>query len=307
MTAAQDRRRRVIAAAEPFGGVLSRPMLRAVGADSHVVRREADAGRWAVHGRRTVTTHTRPLGTIARRWHAVWEVGCGATLDGVTALQAAGMRGFDSDVVHVSVSHAARPTAVAEVHIHRVNRVDGETMWARTPRARPEVAALRAAHWASSDRQAALLLVLPMQQRLLSAPSLVDATHRVAGRTRRKLVAQLVHDIADGAQSLGELDFAAACRRRGLPSPDRQVVTQGPSGRIYLDVRWSAIGLVVEIDGAGHSWGLAPAGDALRQNAVTLDGDLVLRVDLVGWRLHADDYLDQVCRAHALLTARLAV
>ena len=60
------------------------------------------------------------------------------------------------------------------------------------------------------------------------------------------------------------------------------MVTQGPSGRIYLDVRWSAIGLVVEIDGVGHSWGLAPGGDALRQKEVTLDGDVVLRVDLVG-------------------------
>ena len=117
-------------------------------------------------------------------------------------------------------------------------------------------------------------------------------------RSRRALVPQLVQDIVDGARSLGELDFAALCRQHGLPEPDRQVVRRGPRGRIYLDVRWSDVGLVVEIDGSQHRMGLAVTDDNLRQNEVTLSADRVLRVDLIGLRLMPDAFMSQICRAY---------
>jgi very-short-patch-repair endonuclease len=104
----------------------------------------------------------------------------------------------------------------------------------------------------------------------------------------------LASDIADGAHSLGELDFAEMCRRRGLPAPSRQVIRHGPKGSVYLDVRWDDVGLVVEIDGSQHRQGLNVSDDNLRQNAITLQGDLVLRIDLVGLRLYQDEFLDQV-------------
>lgn len=306
MTPAHRRRLAVAAAAAPFGGVLSRRLMFDLGADSHVIRREVDADRWALHGRRTVAVHTAPLGELADQWRALWEVGCGTTLDGVTSLQAVGLKGFAAPVLHVSVPRDTHPVAVPGVRIHRVQRLPGETVEAGRPRSRPAVAAMRAAYWAGSDRQAALLLVLPVQQRLVSPESLTLAESRVSGRRRRGLVRQLVRDVTDGSQSLGELDIVAALRRRRLPTPDRQVVVQTSRGRVYLDVRWSSIGLVVEIDGAGHRWGLAPGHDALRQNAVTLGGDIVLRIDLIEWRLDPDAYLDQICEAHAMLTARRA-
>ena len=170
------------------------------------------------------------------------------------------------------------------------------------PRVRPEVAAVRAAYWAGSDRQAALILCLAVQQRIVTADALRRVVTQVGGRRRRAFLRVVIADLADGAQSLGELDFAAMCRRRGLPEPDRQVIRRGPNGRIYLDVRWS-IGLVVEIDGAQHRTGLALTQDNLRQNAVTLTGDVVLRVDLIGLRVRSDQFMDQVCQAHAQLTA----
>ncbi len=103
-----------------------------------------------------------------------------------------------------------------------------------------------------------------------------------------------MRDIAFGVQSLGELDFARLCRARGLPEPSRQVVRQGDKGRIYLDVRWDGRCLVVEIDGLHHGLGLNPTLDHLRQNSVTLAGDRVLRIDVLGLRLETARFMDQV-------------
>ncbi len=79
------------------------------------------------------------------------------------------------------------------------------------------------------------------------------------------------------------------------------MVRRGPRGRIYLDVQWSDIGLVVEIDGLQHRMGLAVTDDNLRQNEVTLGADRVLRVDLVGLRLLPAAFMAQIVRAHAQL------
>lgn len=236
-----------------------------------MIRREATAERWRVHGRQTVAVHTGDLGELALRWRAVWEVGERiACLDGVSSLQAIGLRGYKDNQVHVSVRHTHDVEPVEGVRIHKVaRRAPDEIVTTGVPRTRPGVAAIRAAHWAASDRQAALLLCLPVQQRILTGTQLSESRARVRGLTRRKLIDELVRDIADGAQSLGELDFAAACRQRRLPEPDRQEVRFGPRGAVYLDVRWRN-GLVVEIDGAAHRWGLAVADDNLRANAVTL-------------------------------------
>lgn len=293
------RRRAVTQVAEPFGGVLSRAMLREAGVDRHVISREAAADRWRTHGCQTVAMHTQALEVPALWWRAVWETGANmAVLDGVSALLAAGMTGFDESVVHVSIPRSRHRHRIDGVRIHRVERVDGEVITGRgVPRVAPALAAVRAAHWASSDRQAALLLVMPIQQGIVSGPQLEAAVAAWAGRRRRALIPQLVQDIIHGATSLGELDFARMCRARGLPEPDRQVVVRTARGRVYLDVRWRAARLVVEIDGAHHGVGLAMVADHLRQNEVALKRDTLLRITLLGLRIAEDAFLDQVERA----------
>src|SRR4029453_12744412 len=94
------------------------------------------------------------------------------------------------------------------------------------------------------------MLCMTVQQRLASGAQLVQAARLVSGRRPRPFVKMLVADIADGAHSLGELDFAAMCRRRGLPEPTRQAGRRGQLGRVYLDVCWDDVGLVVGIAGA---------------------------------------------------------
>ncbi|KQU65414.1 hypothetical protein ASC58_18230 [Phycicoccus sp. Root101] len=294
-----ERRRSVQLAASDRDGVISRADLRDLGVDRHSVAREVAAGRWRLHGRVTVAVHTGSLSRTAWWWRAVWEVGHGAALDGISALHAAGLENFTSDEVHVAVPHPAVPRPVDGVVLHRIRDLDldRDAVGAGLPRVRSEVATIRAAQWAVSDRQAALIVCMAVQQRLVRAEQLCPVRHPGAHYGRTRFVRRLVRDVADGAQSLGELDFARLCRERGLPVPSRQVVRRGHRGRLYLDVAWEDHGVVVEIDGAQHRQGLAVTSDNLRRNSLTLGDDIVLTIDLIGLRLEEDLFMAQVGQA----------
>lgn len=78
-----------------------------------------------------------------------------------------------------------------------------------------------------------------------------------------------------------------------------------PGGRVYLDVAWDGVGLVVEIDGGHHLWALTPIDDAIRQNDVALTGEAVLRIPVLSPRLAPDRFMDQAERGH--VQAQLSV
>ncbi len=269
------------------------------------MRSQVEAGRWSAAGRHTVVIgSSRPQG-VGLLWQAVWESGSGAVLDGVGALIASGLRGFEPDAIDVAVPRNNRWHSVSGVRVRR--RADlGPTLTAGVPRARPEYAALRAAQWARTDRAAVLVLCLVVQQRLVPPARLLTAWGDTQRSTRRTLLDAVISDLCDGAHSLGELDFAVLCRRWGIPEPTRQVVRILPGGRVYLDVVWQGIGLVVEIDGGHHAAALNPVDDALRQNEVVLGDARVLRVPVIGLRLAPERFMAQIARAHAQLTRQVA-
>ena len=64
--------------------------------------------------------------------------------------------------------------------------------------------------------------------------------------------------------------------------------------------------MVVEIDGIHHSWAEQLVSDALRHNDVTLGHDLVLRLPLLGLRVAADDFFEQIEDALRTRGCRLA-
>lgn len=284
-------------------GVVHRAQLRDVGVDKAAVRTEVRAQRWFTHGRHTIGIDGRELSSAAERWRAVWESGAGAALDGAAALVAGGLRGFDPVTIDVSQPRNNRHHIVAGVRLHRRAAMPG-VVGAGIPRVRLEIAAVNAALWARSDREAALILCLVVQQRLTTPVRLLRAwaSARKTGH-RVSFLADAVLDICDGTQALGELDFGLLCIEAGLPRPSRQVVRQGPRGRVYLDACWEDIGLAVEIDGGHHQWALNPVADALRQNDLVIGGDLMLRIPVLGLRLEAARFMAQVVAAHARLTA----
>ncbi|MBA3252069.1 MAG: hypothetical protein H0T66_17595 [Geodermatophilaceae bacterium] len=293
--AGRDRRRRAAALARDQDGIASRRQLRGWGLDRLDVRTEVRAGRWHQPSAHTVAFFTGALTERQRWWVALLESGCSdAALDGLTALQAAGLTGVEGALV-ISCCRGSQPRRVPEAEIRITRwRCRHDVVGAGIPRVRPSAASIHEALWAKTERQAALMLVAPVQQRLIPPDRLARELARIRRHPKRSWVGQVVNDIVDGAQALGELDFAGLCRRRGWPSPSRQVVRRGPRGRWYLDVSFDEYGVVVEIDGIQHGQGLGPVDDALRQNALAMAGDIVLRIPLLGLRVAADAFLDQV-------------
>ncbi len=278
-------------------GIISRRQLRELGLSRFDVRTEIRAGRWQKPSSNTVAVVTGELTQRQRWWVALLETGCSAAaLDGATALQAAGLTGYET-MMTISCPHGAKPRQPdgALVHVTAWHR-PGDVIMAGVPRVRPEVAAVRGALWAATDRQAALILVTAVQQRLTTATRLQWELGRIQRHPRRQLVRQLVADIADGAQALGELDFAALCRRNKLPVPSGQRIRRASHGRSYLDAYFDDYSLVVEIDGVHHQIGMNPVDDALRQNEPMLDADAVLRIPLLGLRIAPQRFIEQLAR-----------
>jgi hypothetical protein len=294
----RSRRRRVRDEARTQGGVLSRQQLYAIGLTRWEVEAELRAERWRRHGRQTVAVHTGDLGPDAVLWHAVIEAGPRGVLDGVSALAAAGLTGFTVPAVRVSVPRGARTVRVAGIDIRQTRRLrPSDRVGVGVPRVWPWIAAVRGALWARTDREAATLLAMAVQQRITTAERIGVALLDVRRDRRRRFVEMIVLDLIGGAQSLGELDFAGMARRHGLPEPDRQTVRRGRDGRIYLDVVWEAFGVVVEIDGIHHAFAQNLVNDALRHNAVSLHKATVLRLPLLGLRVASEAFFAQITEA----------
>lgn len=277
------------------GGVVSRRQLYGVGLLRGQVRAQVAARRWRRTGSQSVAIHTGPLGEEGRRWAAVFEAGPRAFLDGDSALVASGLTGWHSEVLRISVPRGVKPRRGKGINVRQTRRwaVD-DVVPHGLPRSRPAVAAIRAALWAMSDKQAALVLTMTVQQGLATAEQLGLEMLRVRRDKRRAFIHLVLLDLLGGVRSLGELDFARECRRRGLPEPSRQVVRKGKNGSYFLDVEFDEWGLVVEIDGVHHSWASQIVPDALRHNDVTLQGDVVLRFPVLGLRVAPDDFFAQI-------------
>ncbi|MBA3783391.1 MAG: hypothetical protein H0X12_16255 [Nocardioides sp.] len=292
------RARRVAELAAHQGGVVSRAQIYALGLTRAEVRADVRAGRWARVGSRSIVVHTGDVSTEGRWWAAVFEGGDRACLDGETALLASGLQHYASSVIRVSVPRGvlAHHFGWADIRQTRRWRAD-DVVASGVPRVKVEIAAVRAALWARSDKQAALLLSMTVQQGLSTPERIGRALLDVRRDRRRSLAHAVVLDLLGGARSLGELDFARQCRRRGLPEPTRQAVRRGRDGRYYLDALWEDYAVVVEIDGIQHGRADQVVADALRHNEVTLDHLTVMRLPLLGLRVAPGEFFDQIARA----------
>lgn len=277
------------------GGVVSRRQLYGAGVTRWQVVANVRARRWQAIGDQSVCVHAGPLEREGHWWAAVFQGGPRACLDGAASLAASGLERFTVERIRVSVPRGAKVRRTPTYDIRQTRRwTEADQSASGVPRTKPAVAAVRAALWARSDKQAALVLSMAVQQGLVTPEQLGHELLRIKRDKRRLLLHALVNDLVGGARSLGELDVAEELRARGFPAPDRQVLRKDARGRYFLDLYWAQWKLVVEIDGIHHTWAENVIGDALRQNSLVLQGDTVLRLPLLGLRLRPDDFFTQI-------------
>jgi very-short-patch-repair endonuclease len=289
----QRRRKAIVRIATRQSGVLGRRQLYALGMTRWEVEAEVRAGRWKRLGSQCMLVGER--GAQSDWWRALFEVGPSAVLDGVTALQAAGLRTIDFDLIQVAVPKSVTPHRCRGVRVYETRRYRAvDVLRDDIPRMNPATAAVHAALWARTHREAALFVVAAVQQGLVAVDDLAAAVLLVRRHARRKLLRGLVDDVMGGIESSAEREFAKLCRNRGWPPPTRQMMRQLPSGRVYFDVVWEQFRVVVEIDGIHHLDAAVAVKDALKQNAATLDGARVLRIPNWALRVDPEPFLDQV-------------
>lgn len=299
-----------------YGGIVARALLLGAGVTKDEIDAELAARRWQAVGPNTIAILQAPLpawsagggpkhahmattpvtyeskSSPASLWWAIWESGTGAVLDGASSLTASGLSGFTLPFIDVSVEAGSRIWRHPGIRVKQ-RRPVGALAPGGIPRVEAAMATIRAAQLAVSDRQAALVICMAVQQGIVRPAKLQQRWREILRSKRRHLIGPVIADVCDGAHSLGELDFAGLCRARNLPEPVRQKVCRGPKGRVYLDAEF-ACGLVVEIDGAQRGWGLASVDDALRANHVTLQNRRVLRIPVIGLRVSPDAFMRQV-------------
>lgn len=312
-TARAERARRQMLArslAADYDGVVTRQMMVQAGLTRGQIRTEVDRGAWSVAGSHTLCIDGDAPRGRGRWWRALWESGSRAVLDGVTALLATGLEGWEERAIHVTVGHRAhvRPLpGVVHHHLRNPGEAPHDVVLVGLRRTKPDLATIRAAQWASSDRQAATLIAMTVQQRLVAPATLLHRWNQQSHSPRRQLIDEVIQDVCNGAHSMNELDFARICRRRGLPEPTRQSVRKGRNGRVYLDVYWDDIALHIEVHGAQHLQGTAGIADALRTNNLSIRSKALvsLQVPVLGLRSCPDLFLDQIEEAMQVAHQRL--
>jgi hypothetical protein len=280
-----DRQARVVSLRQLTEGNVSRGQRRA----------NVSAGRWADLPGRGVITDLGPVEGRSTWWRAVTVLGPHARLGGVTALEADGLTGYVEPLTHVWLPKSSYKGRLDGVRLHETRRWDSTDAAPNgIPRARAEVATVQAALWARSPRQAALCMVMPIQQRIVRADDVSEVLTRVRRHRYRRMLQACIHDIAAGAHSLGELDFAQMCRQRGLPEPSRQVVRRTGRGRAYLDVYWKAFRVALEVNGAGHERLDQVMHDEIRTMDVQVQGDTAIQVSVLTLRCAPEPFFSKL-------------
>lgn len=306
-TFSDERWRAVLALADGQGGVMTRAQLLDAGVARWEITSHLRAHRWRRVTDQVVALHNGPLPEEGHRWAAVLHGGPRAMLDGSASLVAAGLQRYTADRIRVSVPRGARVRRTHRYDIRQTRRwrVDDRAP-SGIPRTRTPIAAIRAAMWAKTDKQASYVLSLVVQQGMATPRQLGEELLQIRRDKRRLLLHAVVDDLLGGASTLSEIDVVRELKKRGLPPPLRQVLRRDRRGRYYLDLYWPDLGVVVEIDGIHHTWAENVVGDALRQNALVLDGDTVLRLPLLGYRLQPDEFFRQIAEALAQGARRAA-
>lgn len=256
-------------------GVVSRRQLRELGARDHdIVRLSRRRDLTRVHDG-VYVNHTGELSWDQEAWAAVLA-GWPAALSHESALPKPPVR-----PIHVAVALGRKPSPLPGVRFHRIADFHERVHWMRSPpRVRLAQAAIDVALTKGRVDQRFTVFANACQSRETTAQHILDALatrRRVPGRA--DLVA-LLEDLRTGACSVLERGYLELERRHGLPAADRQQAVASDAKRAYLDVRYAAYRLRVELDGrAFHDNASARDDDADRDlDGLVSEDDLTVRL-----------------------------
>lgn len=265
------------------------------------VRWQLDSDRWQRVHPGLFIGHSGPVTRAQLRWIAVLGGGPGAALCAATAAELAGLTGFETPAVHVSIPAEREGPQLSGVRYHR-SRNHAQAVEARRlpPRVGLAHALIAMAATARTESRAHDILTSAVQQRLIRTDALrdvLDAKRNVRGRA---LMRETLLDIDDGAQSLNEVAMLKVIRKNGLPVPDLQLLAATERRRASIDGGWPQYAVCFEIDGVGHFEVDKWLDDADRQNEVALTqpaGTTLLRWPGFVVRRAPHVVADQACRA----------
>ncbi|MGI8434078.1 MAG: hypothetical protein ACR2LE_04995 [Nocardioidaceae bacterium] len=276
-------------------GVFHRDQLKRLGVNRNTVANQLTAHRWQSPSTNTVLVHNTAPTRRQLMWIAVLDAGPEAALGSHTTLELRAFRSFAREArhVHLVVPRGAKTRPLSGVQVHESRRFhpNRRCSYQGLPCLDVASSAIDAAAWQRSPRFAVTVLAASVQQRLCSVEQLLAALDD-AGRVRhRRHIRWALVDIQGGAESLGEIDFAALCRRYNLTPPNRQRLRTDSSGRRrYLDCEWRLAGgnvVVLEIDGSHHYWVEHWEADMRRERKLVASGRWVLRATTTEVRLNA--------------------
>jgi hypothetical protein len=289
--------------AERQSGVVARWQLRQIGVPSRRAAWEIGDQRWQAVGSRVVALHNGELTRAQLWWAAVLHAGPQAMLCGLSAAEAAGLRGWESQAAHVVVPKGVRVPPLVGMRLHESRRLQPTDRHPtrNPPQTRLTRALVDAASWAARPELGCAILAAGVQQRLVRVTDL-EPELAAAGQVAHVHALRLaLGDIAGGSHSLSEIDFVRLCPRFGLPAPERQVVRTDRYGRRrYLDAYFrlpDGSVLVVEVDGALHLRVGAWWEDMAREREIVITTGKVLRFASVEIRLYPERVAADLRRA----------
>lgn len=239
-------------------GMVARRQLAIHGIDADRVRNQLRAGRWSTATPRVIATFTGPPSEEQRRWAAVLHAGPTSMLGGLSASSAHGLRGWGRDEITVWVDGDLSVEPVAGVRFFRTRRPAQQLVHpsGRLPAARLEPAVLLWAAYDALPRAAVGVLAATVQQRLTTAPRLLEWVERLRPLRRAPLFRSVLADVAAGSHSAAELDVVRLCRRFSLTEPHRQRRRRDRDGTVrWTDCEWDLLDgsvVLLEVDGALH-------------------------------------------------------
>jgi hypothetical protein len=277
-------------------GMIARRQLNSWGLDADHVAAQVAARRWVVHTPRVVGTTTGALTWEQRCWLAVLHAGPRSLLGGLSAAEVSGLAGWHRETITVLVDDELAFESVEGVRFFRSRRPFELLCSPRTtiPSAQMEPAILM---WAGYDavevRAAHGVLAASVQQRLTTPEQLLTWIESLRPLRRAKGFRRTVGDLADGAESVAEIDVRRLCRRFGLRPPDRQRPHLDRSGkRRRTDCEWDLPDgsvLVLEVDGALHMEVLQWGADIKRARSLTTRERIVIRCTSFELRYEMED------------------